>query len=377
MKNIKVVIGTLFGDEGKGLLTDYFCQLTTEPVLNVRFNGTAQASHTVVFEDKSHIFHSIGAGSFHSNVDTYFSKEFVVNPMALKEEVLEFIKDFHIKPKIYINEECRIATPYDMLLNKEVEDSREIRHGSCGFGFFETIKRYKNSKAYFYLNDDFYEKLDEVIVYAKNISNNPILSSETLKQDFIDALLWVKSYCEIVTDDILDSYDTIVFEGAQGLSLCEDNMPYFPHLTPSQTGIKYVSDILKDRKFNFDLEVCYVVRSYATRHGNGLLKFSCNKEDLGKFVEEKTNITNEFQGSFRFGYLNKEEIEENIQRDLLKLDEILEPIKLTFAITHLDQTNGILKTNEGDIAIKDLKFHNDLYLSYGETAKDIKRQRHK
>lgn len=66
-KEIKIVIGANFGDEGKGLITDYFCHqllVAGHDVLNIRHNGGAQAAHNVVTPDgKQHVFSHFGAGS--------------------------------------------------------------------------------------------------------------------------------------------------------------------------------------------------------------------------------------------------------------------------------------------------------------------------
>lgn len=78
-KQIKVVIGANFGDEGKGLMTDYFCNKLSADgsVLNIRHNGGAQAGHTVVTpDDKRHVFSHFGAGSFNSHVATYLSEDY-------------------------------------------------------------------------------------------------------------------------------------------------------------------------------------------------------------------------------------------------------------------------------------------------------------
>lgn len=374
MKNIKVVIGALFGDEGKGLMTDYFCQQGR--TLNVRFNGTAQASHTVHRNNKSHIFKTIGAGSFQENVDTYLSKEFVINPIILKEEVCEFIKEYQIKPNIYIHKDCKIVTPYDMILNQQIELNRKVKHGSCGCGLFETIKRYK-SGYYWKLNDFNFENiLDKIIensnkVFFKQQTVDDSLNLKEIKQHFIKDYLWMLSYCQIVDDKILENYENIVFEGGQGLSLCEDNLKYFPHLTPSQTGMKNVSNILSNVSFDYDLEICYVMRSYATRHGNGLLNHECKKEELGSEVIEKTNVFNTYQGNFRFGYLDLEEVKENIEHDLKKISKGIS-YTTSLAITHLDQTNYFIKTNKGNILPLDLSFNN-LYFVNGETAQNVEK----
>lgn len=374
MKNIKVVIGSLFGDEGKGLFTDYFCSETS--CLNVRYNGTAQASHTVNDGNKTHIFKTIGAGSFHSSVDTYLAKQFIINPIFIKKEFSELM-ELGIKPTIYIHKDCRIATPFDMLLNQQIERNRDIRHGSCGYGFFETIKRYRDTDNYFYINDlDIKEKLDIIVEEFKKKTDTD-LDLEALKESFMKDLLWLKSYCDIVDDSILNKYETIVFEGAQGLGLCEDNLIYFPNLTPSQTGMKYVSDILEQVNFDYKLEICYVIRSYATRHGNGNLPHECMKEYLGDKVEEHTNVFNESQGMFRFGWLDFDEIFSNISTDLKKIQQDI-LYELSFGITHLDQTDNLLKTHKGNIEITDFIQNKTLpfkwiYLSRGDTRMDIKK----
>ena len=100
-KDIRVVIGANFGDEGKGLMTDYFCSHfpKNEKVLNVRFNGTCQAGHTVVKGKKRHVFSHFGSGSFNENVVTVFSDD---NKKYLSTDLMkhEPVKADFISPKI-------------------------------------------------------------------------------------------------------------------------------------------------------------------------------------------------------------------------------------------------------------------------------------
>ena len=94
MKDIKVVIGANYGDEGKGLMVDYFCNHSpyNKPILNVRFNGGSHAKHTVVIPDgRRHEFSHIGAGSFNENVITYLSSFFLVNPFHFETEYKQLI----------------------------------------------------------------------------------------------------------------------------------------------------------------------------------------------------------------------------------------------------------------------------------------------
>ena len=152
MKEVKVVIGANFGDEGKGLMTDFFCSRfdPSKPVLNVRFNGGSQAGHTVVTpKGESHIFGHLGAGSFLPNVATYLSKDFIVNPISFYKQYVKFVQDSDgLYPMIYAHPRCMITMAQDMMINQIIETRRgKDRHGSCGMGIYETILRDKIDKA--------------------------------------------------------------------------------------------------------------------------------------------------------------------------------------------------------------------------------------
>ena len=115
MKQAQVVIGSSFGDEGKGSVVDYLCSHGNVGVV-VRFNGGAQAGHTVVTpEGDRHVFRQVGSGAFHG-VPTFLSKYMSVNPIALLLE-LEQLRKLFIAPELYASPECLVTTFADMLIN--------------------------------------------------------------------------------------------------------------------------------------------------------------------------------------------------------------------------------------------------------------------
>lgn len=104
----KVVIGANWGDEGKGMMTQYFSR--QGKVLNILFNGGPQRGHTVVSpQGVRHVFHHFGSGSFYG-ADTYFSEHFILNPLVFEREALEL----HFCPRVFCAEGVRITTPIDM-----------------------------------------------------------------------------------------------------------------------------------------------------------------------------------------------------------------------------------------------------------------------
>ena len=90
-----------------------------DPIV-VRFNSGAQAGHTVVTPDGNrHVFGHFGSGTF-NNTPTFLSKYFVVNPLSFLKELNELMK-IGLNPQIYVDDECLITTPYDMIINQIVE----------------------------------------------------------------------------------------------------------------------------------------------------------------------------------------------------------------------------------------------------------------
>jgi adenylosuccinate synthase len=117
--NIKVVVGSNFGDEGKGLMTDYFCHQATskgENCIVVMSNGGSQRGHTVVDADGTrHVFKHFGSGTL-TGADTYCADDFILNPMTFCKEYDEL--QLKYLPHIYVHPNCKWTTPYDMFINQ-------------------------------------------------------------------------------------------------------------------------------------------------------------------------------------------------------------------------------------------------------------------
>lgn len=348
MKNIKVVIGANYGDEGKGLMTDYFCSLMENPIV-VCVNGGSQRGHTVDTPDgKHHIFHHFGSGSY-LRASTYLASEYILNPMIFIEEKDTLAKQGLSFP-IYLNENCRISTPFDMILNQVIESSRgDNRHGSCGFGIWETILRYRNTNAktlkeLMYLsknnfkeylidikNNYFYKRLQDENIISLDKEWEDIINNDNLIENYILDFNRMVKESKIVTDSILDEYDNIVFENGQGLRLDQGNKDYLINTTPSFTGLTSVKKII-DNIIDKKVEVCYVTRTYITKHGAGTFDEECEKEKINKNMVDLTNHPNDFQGSLRYGILDEEKMMEFINKDFGDNNYIK-----SLAITHINE----------------------------------------
>ena len=286
MKNVKVVIGANFGDEGKGLMTDYFAAQSVGSCLVVLHNGGAQRGHTVVTpEGFRHVFHHFGCGTF-AGADTYCAEEFVVNPALFREEYEKLAKHGHIH-NFYINPKCKLTTIYDMLINQAIElDRGTAKHGSCGIGVFETLYRNQKGidfvakftkyadamtvgefagmsifeKIHFlsYLRDEYVpRRFNELGLHKMSQLFEDVLKSDNALMNYIDDFQFMIEHSACANEALFDSYNTVIFEGAQGLLLDQHNMDYFPHLTPSNTGMLNPATILANYGWTGDVEVCY------------------------------------------------------------------------------------------------------------------------
>ena len=379
---IKVVIGANFGDEGKGLMTDYFCHQSTlrgEKTLVVLHNGGAQRGHTVVTPDGNrHVFHHFGSGTL-VGADTYLSEEFVLNPMIFRQE-WEELESMKAIPKVYVNHTCRVTTPFDMILNQIIEESRDnARHGSCGMGIHETMIRDVCN----YPIEMWFDSSDEAKrYYLKEIRNylserlldfginkipdnwKEIVNSDLLIENFISELNFMGRNISIRFDRFIEYYDCVVFENGQGLLLDQNNTAYYPHLTPSNTGIKNSLEIIAEMNCKPDIEVCYVTRTYLTRHGAGRLDGECGKQEINPDMQDLTNVPNPHQGTLRYAKLIEKSLEERILKDFEPARKY--GAKLSLAITH---------ENEYDYVFSNTfkKNFDYIYYSDGETRESVGR----
>lgn len=388
VKNIKVVIGASFGDEGKGLMTDYFCHqaaLRGENCIVVCYNGGAQRGHTVdTPKGLRHVFHHFGSGTF-ADADTYLSKDFVLNPILFRQEWGE-LKKLGYEPKAYLNPLCRVTTPFDMIINQVLEEKRSNdRHGSCGMGIFETIKRYEENYGYpaWVLLENYDNQNKEAIKAIKHtylpkrfnelkiqpsMEWEEIINSDGLIEQFLEDLEFMANHVTVCSDtNALEKYQNIVFEGGQGLLLDQKNQEYFPHLTPSNTGLKNPAKMILRLFPDSAVEVCYVTRPYLTRHGAGRIDNECRKEQINPDMEDLTNAPNPYQGIMRYGKMNVCELLNRTQKDFSNRADW----KLSLSITHGNEVSGMFDSIDC-ISMGDLKDKFDIiYRSFEKTRESI------
>ena len=164
-------------------------------------------------------------------------------------------------------------------------------------------------------------------------------------------------------ESFFDAFSHFVFEAEQGLLLDQNNRAYFPHLTPSNTGIKNARKVIERIAWKepFNIETCYVSRTYLTRHGAGKFPTECEKAQINAQMSDRTNVPNPYQDSLRYGMLDLKELQERCQSDVGTFGD-----QKSIAITHCNEYHCDVKL------LKNVFQGWKIYLSDGETRKNIR-----
>jgi len=362
MKKAHAVIGSGYGDEGKGLMTDHLAARGEAPSV-VRTNGGAQAGHTVQTPDgRRHVFHHISSGAL-AGAATHLSQFFVSNPVFFMRE-RQAVMTLGGNVSVTVDPRGIVTTPYDMMINQVIERARgTARHGSCGMGFGEAIER--SLRPEFSLAfADFAKGADHVENIIARIRHEwapfrlaqlglveearqfaDMLLSEDLVQGFIaDCAAFWNSAAPLPDAGIPDG---VVFEGAQGLLLDQD-YGAFPHVTRSNTGLKNMLAVAAEAGIG-GLDVTYMTRAYATRHGAG--PFAHEDADTSWLaMVDPTNEPNDWQGAIRTAPLDLDAVSAAIRHDLGQSSSDVE-VSATVGISCVDQVAERMKIGvKGQVA---------------------------
>jgi adenylosuccinate synthase len=323
------VIGLGFGDEGKGMVTDYLCSQSHNAIV-VRFSGGHQAGHTVVTEDKRHVFSNFGSGTLR-NIPTYWSQFCTIEPIGLIRE-LQILLSMGLTPSLYIDERCPITTPYEIKHNQEIHELE--KHGTCGVGFGATIEREENMHSITAIDLNY----PAVLRIKLNLLQNYYKGYNVSLDEFYACIRKIIDSSNIIITSPIYNED-VIFEGSQGLLLDKD-IGFFPHVTRANTGTKNILAL------DFKPDLYLVTRAYQTRHGDGIM----TNESLPHNIiidERETNKTNKYQGVFKRSLLDLDLLMYGINKD----DYIRRnKIDATLVITCLDHiTNEYRFTHKGNI----------------------------
>jgi len=275
-KNV-IIIGTQWGDEGKGKLVDL---LTEQVQAVVRFQGGHNAGHTLVIRGEKTVLHLIPSGILRDNVQCMIGNGVVLSPNALMEEI-EFLEKagISVRNRLLISEACTLILPVHVAIDQAREKARGGKAiGTTGRGIgpaYEDKAGRRGLRAGDLLNaESFAEKLKELLDYHNFMLTNYYDTDAVDYEQTLAEMLRLGEHIKPMLTDVsetLYSYQAegknLLFEGAQGALLDIDHGT-FPYVTSSSTTAGGAATGSGLGPLDFDY-VLGITKAYSTRVGNG------------------------------------------------------------------------------------------------------------
>lgn len=294
MSNV-VIVGTQWGDEGKGKIVDFF---TSNADAVVRFQGGNNAGHTLVVDGKKTILHLIPSGVLHPKKVCVIGNGVVVDPKVLLQEIQALKKAGYLKrpDSLRISNLAHVILPYHQsidLLREAAKGDAKIGTTGRGIGpcYEDKVARRGVRIADFVDPDIFAERLKALLpernAYIAQVLKGKPFDADALLKEYLPLAKAIRPY----VDDVGDLLQTwvrkdwkLLFEGAQGTSLDVDHGTY-PYVTSSNTVAGYASCGSGLGPTQID-QVVGIAKAYTTRVGSG--PFPTELEDkTGEYLREK------------------------------------------------------------------------------------------
>lgn len=292
MARTVIVVGTQWGDEGKGKITDY---LAWKADVVVRSQGGNNAGHSIFFANRKYALHLVPSGVFNPRAVNILANGMVIDPAALEKELLMLAKQGLDNPQLLISDRAHVVMPYHVVMD-ELQESlkRQEAIGTTRKGIGPAYAD-KASRIGIRFGD-----LIDRDTLRKNISMaldfyNPIFKTFGKKEFSVSGLVDIyHAYGLKFKDRIVDTslfLDqaikdnlAILFEGAQGTMLCLDHgtYPYVTSSSPTAASVPLAAGIAPQ----YINEVVGITKAYTTRVGSGTFPTEF-EDDIAAVIRER------------------------------------------------------------------------------------------
>lgn len=290
---ITIIVGAQWGDEGKGKITDFFAGSSDYVV---RYHGGNNAGHTVIVDGNTFKLHLIPSGVLYPTPISVIGNGVVIDPAALIDEI-SYLTDKGVVPNLMISDRAHVIMPYHKLLDSALSDYQgTLAAGSTRRGIAPVYgdKMFRNGIRMIDILEPkiLMEKLQKSYAFANNLLSSITgqlidLDMDIIYDDYLDMGKRLSSYVSDVSLELYEAYNnnkTILFEGAQGISLDVDHGVY-PYTTSSNTiagsistgtGVSY-RDIHR---------IIGVTKAYLSRVGEGPLPSEVRGDEAAELREK-------------------------------------------------------------------------------------------
>ncbi|MGG4397326.1 adenylosuccinate synthase [Paenibacillus thiaminolyticus] len=286
-----VVVGTQWGDEGKGKITDFLAESAD---VVARYQGGNNAGHTILINNKKYKLSLIPSGIFYTDKICVIGNGMVVNPKALIEEIGYIHDNGFSTDNLRISDRAHVIMPYHMVLDgleEERKGPNKIGTTRKGIGPAYMDKAARNGiRIVDLLDKDVFEEKFRHLAKEKNelirmYGGEELDIEETLNEylQYADAIRKYVVDTSVVLNDAIDAGQKVLFEGAQGVMLDIDQgtYPFVTSSNPTAGGVCIGSGVGPSKIE----EVIGVAKAYTTRVGDGPFPTELNCE-TGDFIRE-------------------------------------------------------------------------------------------
>ncbi|MCM3340984.1 MULTISPECIES: adenylosuccinate synthase [unclassified Paenibacillus] len=286
-----VVVGTQWGDEGKGKITDFLAESAD---VVARYQGGNNAGHTILIDNKKYKLSLIPSGIFYTNKICVIGNGMVINPKALIEEIGYIHDNGFSTDNLRISDRAHVIMPYHMVLDgleEERKGPNKIGTTRKGIGPCYMDKAARNGiRIVDLLDKDVFEEKFRHLANEKNelisMYGGEPLDIEATLQEYLGYAEFIRKYVldtSVVLNDAIDAGKKVLFEGAQGVMLDIDQgtYPFVTSSNPTAGGVCIGSGVGPSKIE----EVIGVAKAYTTRVGDGPFPTELNNE-TGDFIRE-------------------------------------------------------------------------------------------
>ena len=281
----RIIMGGQWGDEGKGKIVDL---LSKDSNVVARYQGGANAGHTVYTNGKKIVLHQVPSGILQENCLCILGNGMVIDPVELAKEIKE-LQDFGFSTtNIFISPNAHIVTPLHKGIDQKNESGAENKIGTTGKGIGPTYVDKYNRKGIRavdiiekdHLRNMYFKKWDHA--NGNEELPNDFDEKHEQKDEFFDCCDFISQYVKNVFPILHNSKNTILVEGAQGALLDIDHGTY-PYVTSSNPTIGGISSGLGLPSSKFD-SIIGIFKAYVTRVGNGPFPTELN-DKIGEKIQ--------------------------------------------------------------------------------------------
>lgn len=292
-----IVVGSQWGDEGKGKITDL---LSEEADIIVRYQGGCNAGHTVVKGDEQYIFHLIPSGILHEGAKCLIGNGVVVDPQSLLQEIESLRKkNIEIDGNLLIDFKAHVVLPYHKTLDEMKETKRgkdKIGTTKRGIGpaYVDKIAR-TGIRMIDLIDEKSLSKKLENTLNEKNTIFEKLYGVKISNQEKKDIIKKYREYGQLLKKYVIDislylnqainEDKKILFEGAQGTLLDIDHGT-FPYVTSSNpiAGGACIGTGVGPTKID---RVTGITKAYTTRVGRGPFPTEIQGEEIEEYIRQK------------------------------------------------------------------------------------------